>query len=41
MENKLDTSALKKAARAFDNAIAFAHKVEAKPENQREFASKA
>jgi len=37
MENKLDISALKKAARAFENALAFAAKVEAKPEGEREF----
>ena len=37
MENKLDISALKKAAQAFDNAITFAQKVEAKPESEREF----
>ena len=37
MENKLDISALKKAAQAFDNAIAFACKVEAKPTEKLEF----
>jgi len=37
MENKLDISALKKAAQAFENALAFASKVEAKPTSEREF----
>jgi nucleotidyltransferase substrate binding protein (TIGR01987 family) len=37
MENKLDISALKKAAQAFENALVFAGKVEAKPSNEREF----
>ena len=37
MENKLDISALKKAAQAFDNALAFARKVEEKPEAAQEF----
>ena len=37
MENKLDISALKKAAQAFDNALAFAGKVEAKPADAQEF----
>ena len=37
MENKLDISALKKATQAFDNALAFARKVEAKPADALEF----
>ena len=37
MENKLDISALKKAAEAFDNALAFARKVEKKPADVQEF----
>ena len=37
MENRLDISALKKAAKAFDNAIAFAGKVEAKSPDKWEF----
>ena len=37
MENKLDISALKKAAKAFENALGFARKVEAKPADEREF----
>ena len=37
MENKLDISALKKAAKAFDNALAFARKVEEKSTDTQEF----
>ena len=37
MENKLDISALKKAAQAFDHALAFAQKVETKPADALEF----
>jgi len=37
MENKLDISALKKAAQAFENTLASAQKVEAKPTSEREF----
>ena len=37
MENKLDISALQKAAQAFAHALAFADKVEAKPTEKREF----
>ena len=37
MENKLDISALKKAAQAFDNAVAFARRVEEKPADAQEF----
>ena len=37
MENKLDISALKKAAQSFDNALAFARKIEEKPEAAQDF----
>ncbi|MDR2697679.1 MAG: nucleotidyltransferase substrate binding protein [Holophagales bacterium] len=37
MENRLDITALKKAAAAFDNALAFALKVESKPVGKLEF----
>jgi nucleotidyltransferase substrate binding protein (TIGR01987 family) len=37
MENKLDLSALKKAAQVFDNAIIFAHMVETKPAEELKF----
>ena len=37
MEIKLDITALKKAAAAFDNALAFAAKVESKPKQAIEF----
>ena len=37
MDNKLDISALEKAAQAFDNALAFARKVEEKPADAHEF----
>ena len=37
MENKLDISSLRKAAVAFDNALAFARKVEEKPADAHEF----
>jgi len=37
MENKLDISALKKAAEAFDNAMTFAQKVEMKTSEELEF----
>jgi nucleotidyltransferase substrate binding protein (TIGR01987 family) len=37
MENRLDITALKKATAAFDNALAFAGKVESKPKKDLEF----
>jgi nucleotidyltransferase substrate binding protein (TIGR01987 family) len=40
MENKLDISALKKAAKAFDNALVFALKVEEKTAETQEFYEK-
>ena len=40
MENNLDISALKKAAKAFDNALAFALKVEKKSAETQEFYEK-
>jgi len=37
MEHKLDISALKKANQALGNVLALAGKVEAKPQNERDF----